>query len=253
MNAAFSHLLRRDYARAISYWRREARRDTENSFQLGAICDVGAALILASRYDDARDHFDHLIQEAWRTVSKHFLYRGLIEWYCGDLPAAMTHWRRGLKAQYAQDWGLEVPFLLSFVAAKEPRAPEVQDTAEILRRALARAHGDELEIYLARFLLGELEGSELYVHAFNIEEAANTVRDPTPDHYLGWAELHRRELARIEFYRGVKMLQAGKRASYRTQLAKTLEHAEQSQVLIFEFVLALHETESAPNKRRIRR
>jgi hypothetical protein len=174
MGKGFTLLSQGKYEDAIDQLRRDAPRDWQDDYRVGAISHLGIAMLCAGRYAEAAEHFDSLIAAEcrWGTTSIHFIYAGLARWFGRKREEAVSVWLAGRKADHFSYRGLDIPFVLYYAALRSPDAFTLADAEALIRKELPFVHPDDDPARYAAFLLGEL--GEQDFTAYMAETASGT-------------------------------------------------------------------------------
>jgi tetratricopeptide (TPR) repeat protein len=178
------------------------------------------ALLRLGRHREAAELCDESIRISPFTVSTHFIFRGVSDWFDGREEEAIGAWQAGSGAQY-QDaaGGVDCPLLLRFASIKRSDRPLRRSSESSLRNACKRRAMVNWPGPLAHFALGKLGETELL--------AAIT------SHPI----LRERQMCQADFHIGVMRMAQGDQTGYAECLARSCSHAPVS-MLENEFFLA---------------
>lgn len=210
------------YLEAAEEFQKESEADRQDDFKIGAACDVGIALLCAGHRSAAAAQFSKLIQSSLHSVSKHHLYLGLALWE-DDRKKSLQAWKAAMECAYSGYRGLDVPYFLACIIAKDSHAWSLEDVQGIIRKRLAWINSDSFIAAIGRYIL--LIDSE--------EEFLKSMRETDGMNAEEW-RIH--QLGLYHFYKGVMEGIAGNQVEFKRRLASCAStHYVQ---LSFEFVLA---------------
>jgi len=143
---------------------------------------LGIGYLWAEKYDAALAHFT-IGTKLQRNCEIDFAYAGAAEWHLGNPASAIRFWRSGLKAQYAV--GCRVcsmtARLLVVASAFEPYLVSKNEAERLLLEATERIEPSRWSGLLGRFILGQIDVSEVKQWTENrdreVKEALNWVVD----------------------------------------------------------------------------
>jgi len=123
---------------------------------------LGIGYLWAEMYESASAHFTAAAHAPFNGEND-FAFAGAAEWHLGNMAAAIQLWREGLKAQYAV--GCRVcsmtARLLVVASALEPGRVSKREAEAVLLDATERLGPTKWSGLLGRFLLGQIETSDV--------------------------------------------------------------------------------------------
>jgi hypothetical protein len=198
------------------------------------IKELGVAYLWLYRYQQAWDHFHKAIKEHHSTSSAFYGMAGLAKWCLGEPSEAISQWRSGLGAQYADTAGLGVKMRLLLFFASVVR-PELLDNGSV-RKLLLEVTTDRRIRYwpgpIAQYILGEINENEF--------QALCQVTNEPQTRNRQWVG---------EFYRGLRLGQSAhsifkesmRKLSDTDQPARWDEGTLVDRIWLEEYFLARHE------------
>lgn len=202
------YLVDGDYTQAIKKLEREAARERQDTFRLGAILSLGEAYLLAGQHAKAREHAESLIHGSKHgTFSKHFILAGTVHWFYGDRGVAVGLWREAGAAQHLNYRGLDGPFLLYYASVRDPSLIDRNDVEKKIIKEMYHTSPISEEHAIAQYLLGRWNESQF-------RRAMNPVNEGFADHLLAGMT------AAAEYYIGLGALRDGKPSVFVAQMKK---------------------------------
>jgi tetratricopeptide (TPR) repeat protein len=126
---------------------------------------LGIGYMWAEMYESASELFTAAARSQGNGEHD-FALAGVADWHLGNMAAAIQFWREGLKAQYAvgcRVCSMTARFLIVASALEPGRFPK-QQAERILLDAMERIGPSRWSGVLGRFLLGQIEASEVEAH-----------------------------------------------------------------------------------------
>lgn len=230
MSRGTTLLLRGDYAAAIPLLEREAQRDKQDDFRVGAALQLGVTHLLANDFKTARGVFLRLQDEAWKSVSLHCIYLGMVDWFQRRHKKAVDAWLRALGCAYCRDQGMDGALVLLYASVRRPRVFAFEEARELVRVRLRRLYDQGLPYAVARLAINEGD------------EASARTRGMPNMVLKGAKKRMHSDIAMVEFHAGVRALWADKdEVAFRARMQACVEHANRGFDCDIEDVLARHE------------
>jgi lipoprotein NlpI len=176
------------------------------------------------------------IKESQYRMSGHFIYAGIVRWFEGLAGDAVALWKAGLKSHYAGDSGMDVPLLLFYAGVREPSAFDSADAETLIREKRKDLDPEDLPYALGRFVLGDIEETELREVASDVTGRAMAAQRAC-------------QLAQAEFYIATHALRRGDRKGFLTSMERCA-NAKSRNDIYHEQILARWEVTQARGKRR---
>jgi tetratricopeptide (TPR) repeat protein len=160
------------------------------------IKELGVAYLWLYQYQQALEHFHKAIKEFHSTLSSFYGMAGVAKWCLGEPSEAISQWRAGLRAQYADTSGLGVKMRLLLFFVSVVRS-DLLDNGSV-RKLLQEVTADRRLRYwpgpIAQYILGEITADEFQAFC-----KSTSPRQPTNERDTR----NRQWLA--EFYRTLKL------------------------------------------------
>jgi hypothetical protein len=127
---------------------------------------------------------------------------GTAHWIGGDYERAISHWKKGRGAQYADaSGGMELPLLLFYASTCKPKLIEMDEVRELVKKQQAHPWASCWPGPLGAFILGEISEEK-------IRERARFIKE----------EVTRRQMLQVEFYLGVKAFYQGDKKKFKAKM-----------------------------------
>jgi tetratricopeptide (TPR) repeat protein len=177
-------LLRENYARKAS---------------ASHIMELGVAYLWVGDYERAGEHFRHAIQTHPRTLASFHGMAGVAGWCRNKPDEAVTYWRAGLNAQFADSaGGLHIPLLLWVASVLVPSILRKKEAEEILKQRVRDAEVDRWPGPLAQFVLGRVDEESLRGLSRGKTEINTQRRRWLSGFYRGLVDVERGNLGALE-------------------------------------------------------
>lgn len=160
MTAGQKLLIRGNYGDAIPLLEAEAKRDWQDDFKAGAVYDLGIAMLLTQRFDDAERHFQKLISKSLRSVSGHYLFLGAAKWFHGNHKAAIPFWEKAESCDYQSHKGLDVATAFYFAAIRDPKTCSLNSALNRFEKVSQRLYPHAYPAWIADFVLDRFRPDE---------------------------------------------------------------------------------------------
>jgi hypothetical protein len=161
---------------------------------------LGIGYMWAEMYGSAAAHFIAAAHSP-RNSEIDYAFAGVAEWRLGNMAAAIQLWREGLKAQYAVGCmvcSMTARFLV-VASALEPDRFSKQEAESILLDATGRIDPSRWSGVLGRFLLGQIERSEVERWIENRDQDVKVALLWKTDFYSAARGLNRAEIDALAF------------------------------------------------------
>ena len=154
---------------------------------------------------------------------------GVARWLSGDYTTAVSHWKKGQGAAYADaSGGMGLPLLLAYAAVRQPNVIPFNEVKTLLKRQLWHPWASRWPGPLGAFMLDEMDESSIReLTVFSHKDAVDA------------GLVTRQRVMQLGFYVGVKAAAIEDISCFRSQMkqcASTLDCETKS-----EFYLARHE------------
>lgn len=147
----------------------------------------------------------HRITEDYPDSTPGYEWTGVTLWISGEFQKAVEIWERGLDCGYTDEaGGFQIPLFLFFSAIRNPNVYDADQAKTLIKAKLSSRWARNWPAPIGKFVLGLIDRKGLIDEALAIFEVE---------------ELEPEQFVQIEFYVGVRELEAKKKQRFLKQMA----------------------------------